>query len=369
MAAEKIKVEVRLLMYKKEAVIGLFFPYNVSVMEVVKSINHFKWEGKKKMWFAGYSEQRHQEIIQVLEHLDQIEVQLLTEKGYKDSTIKLSDSTLEIIESVERWMRYKNLGQSTIRTYISMLKIFLTFYHTKEISEITELDISMFNQNYIIAGGFSTSYQNQMISALKMMYKQMNKLSMVPILLDRPKKEKRLPVILSKTEVKKMIEGVRNRKHQLVLATIYSCGLRVGELINLEVNCIDSTSKLIHIKQAKGKKDRVVGLSDRLLEELRVYYKLYKPKKYLFEGASGGKYSRTSCVNILRKAVTRAGIKKSKVTLHTLRHSFATHLLEAGTDLRYIQEILGHSSPKTTMIYTHVSNKELVKIENPFDNL
>jgi len=148
---------------------------------------------------------------------------------------------------------------------------------------------------------------------------------------------------------------------------IYSAGLRRSELLNLKVSDIDSERMVLHIRRAKGMKDRISLLSDNLLQLLRKYYQDYKPKIYLFEGKNGGKYSPTSVANILKKAALKAGIKKN-VTSHMLRHSFATHLLEQGTDLRYIQELLGHNSSKTTEIYTHVSKRAITKIKNPVDD-
>ena len=150
--------------------------------------------------------------------------------------------------------------------------------------------------------------------------------------------------------------------------TSYAAGLRVGELLNLKVKDIDSKRMLIRIRQGKGKKDRVTLLSVRLLESLRDYYNQYHPREYLFEGVAGGMYAERSVQNVLKRACQKAGILKH-VTMHTLRHSFATHLLEHNTDLRYIQELLGHSNPKTTQIYTHITTKGFDQLRSPLDNL
>ncbi|MCF7888991.1 MAG: tyrosine-type recombinase/integrase [Victivallales bacterium] len=184
--------------------------------------------------------------------------------------------------------------------------------------------------------------------------------------LHRPRKENKLPKVLSKIEVKRILASSNNIKHKCILMLIYSAGLRRSELLNLKPTDIDSERMLIHINGAKGKKDRISLLSDNLLKLLRKYYKEHRPKKYLFEGQNGGKYSSTCVANILKKASLKTGIRKN-VTPHMLRHSFATHLLEQGTDLRYIQELLGHERSKTTEIYTHVSKKAIDKIKNPID--
>lgn len=175
--------------------------------------------------------------------------------------------------------------------------------------------------------------------------------------------------MLSKEEVKAILNAHKNIKHRMMLSLIYSCGLRRSELLNLKPNDIDSKRNLIMIKQSKGRKDRIVQLSEKILAMLRLYYQLERPKVWLFEGQQPGvQYSEKSLESVLKQALAKAKIKKP-VSLHWLRHSYATHLLEAGTDLRFIQELLGHSSSKTTEIYTHVSTKSIQNIKSPFDDL
>jgi integrase/recombinase XerD len=178
-----------------------------------------------------------------------------------------------------------------------------------------------------------------------------------------------LPNVLSKQEVKAILGASLNIKHRAMLSLIYSCGLRRGELLNLKPTDIDSNRGLLIIRQAKGKKDRIAPLSAKTVEMLRDYYRTAKPKKWLFEGqVPGQQYDDRSIQLVLKNSLIKAGIKKP-VTLHWLRHSYATHLLEAGTDLRYIQEILGHKSSSTTQIYTHVSTRSIQNIVSPFDDL
>ena len=187
-------------------------------------------------------------------------------------------------------------------------------------------------------------------------------------LIHRPKTPKLLPNVLSKEEVKAILTVNGNLKHKSMLSLIYSCGLRRGELLNLQLTQVDSKRKLLIIKQSKGRKDRIVPLSEKIIEMLREYYLAFRPKQWLFEGQTGGQYSAESLAKVLKQSILKAGIKKP-VSLHWLRHSYATHLLESGTDLRFIQELLGHSSSKTTEIYTHVSTKSLQNIKSPFDDL
>ena len=174
--------------------------------------------------------------------------------------------------------------------------------------------------------------------------------------------------MLSEEEVTAILKTITNIKHKALIMTIYSGGLRISELINLKVKDIDSDRMQIRVQQSKGKKDRYTLLSQKTLLILRQYFKEYKPKEWLFEGEGDGEYSQKAIQNILKRAVLKAGIKK-RITVHSLRHSFATHLLENGTDLRYIQNLLGHSNSKTTEIYTHITTKGFDQIKNPLDKL
>jgi integrase/recombinase XerD len=190
---------------------------------------------------------------------------------------------------------------------------------------------------------------------------------------DRPIREKMLPEVLSEEEVSDIIKATKNLKHKAILMTIYSAGLRIGELVNLKIKDIDSKRMQIRVEQGKGKKDRYTLLSQKTLEILRLYIKDSRPHLYLFEGQDSSKerplpYSKRSVQNILRDSLDKTKIKK-KVTVHTLRHSFATHLLEHGTDLRYIQDLLGHESPKTTQVYTHITTRGFDQIKSPMDGL
>src|SRR5690606_15299778 len=184
----------------------------------------------------------------------------------------------------------------------------------------------------------------------------------------RPQKEKRLPSVLSEVDISKLIHATSNLKHKAILVTIYSCGLRLSEVLNVKIADVMSDKNILMVRQGKGKKDRSTVLSDRTIALLRKYYLEYRPKEYLFEGQHGGRYSARSVQNILKAAMRQANLRKY-ASVHTLRHSFATHLLENETDLRYIQALLGHSSSRTTEIYTHVSTKNLRKVKSPLDNL
>lgn len=258
---------------------------------------------------------------------------------------------------------------NTIKTYSDALGVFFQFHSNKAPEQLEIEDIIHFNTGYILRKNLSASYQNQVINAIKLFYR--NRFNRVMDLnnIQRPRREKRLPNVLSKQEVKEILEAPTNLKHRAMLSLIYACGLRRSELLNLTLKDVLSDRNLLFIRQSKGKKDRVVPISDKIIEMLRTYYKAHKPKTWLFEGQYAGyQYSERSLQLVLKQALQKAGNEKP-VSLHWLRHSYATHLLESGTDLRYIQELLGHSSSKTTEIYTHVTTKSLQQIRSPFDDL
>jgi integrase/recombinase XerD len=273
------------------------------------------------------------------------------------------------VEKFKHWLLSRRYSNSTITTYSEALKSFLTFYKEKPVAEITNDDVICYNNEYILTNNLSASYQNQIVNAIKLFFSTVRETKIELDKIHRPKREKLLPNVLSKEEVKLILNAHSNLKHKTMLSLIYACGLRCGELLALKPVHIDSKRNLVLLKSAKGKKDRIVPLSPKILEMLRDYYKVFKPTTYLFEGQiSGSPYESRSLQLVLKQALKKVGILKP-ATLHWLRHSFATHLLESGTDLRYIQELLGHNSSRTTEIYTHVSTKSIQQIKSPFDDL
>ncbi|MBK8953935.1 MAG: tyrosine-type recombinase/integrase [Saprospiraceae bacterium] len=266
------------------------------------------------------------------------------------------------------YLEQKRYAPNTIKTYCQAIATFLNWVG-KPLAEVSMDDLILFNHQYIIRLQFSSSYQNQVVNAVKLFFERIENRKIQVEQIERPFRERKLPNVLSKEEVRTLLAGIRNQKHKMMLTTIYACGLRSNELLKLRLGDVDSKRNFLLIRQAKGKKDRCIPISDKLILELREYYKMYRPKTWLFEGQFQGEpYSARSLQLVLKAAVRRAKIKKP-VTLHWLRHSFATHLLESGTDLRYIQVLLGHNSPKTTMIYTHVSELSISKIKTPYEDL
>lgn len=262
-------------------------------------------------------------------------------------------------------LELKRYSNNTVRSYVNCFERFMNAHPDMDLLSINEEDIRIYLQTFAQSGK-SNSFVNQQINSIKFYYEVVKEMPNRFYSIERPRKEHKLPDILSQSEVKSILSNTSNLKHRCILSLLYSSGLRIGELLNLKISDIDSSRMLVKVTQGKGNRDRVTLLSEKVLVELRAYYKEAKPKKWLFESPSGEKYGRTSVGIILRKSAERAGIRK-KVHPHMLRHSFATHLLENGTDLRYIQSLLGHRSSKTTEIYTHVATNTFKKIKNPLD--
>lgn len=262
----------------------------------------------------------------------------------------------------------KRYSQNTINIYSRYFIQFMEYFHHQELECITHQQINTYLLDLIESRNMSGSQQNQRINAIKFYYEKVLGRKQEYFQISRPRKETKLPTILTLEEVEKMFLLTKNLKHKCILMTIYSAGLRRSELINLKIADVDSQRMLIKVCGGKGKKDRFTLLSEKLVIELREYYRKYRPNIWLFEGQEGGQYSPASIEKLFREALRRAGINKY-ATPHSLRHSFATHLLEQGINLRYIQELLGHASTKTTEIYTRVASNALRKIRNPLDDL
>ena len=273
---------------------------------------------------------------------------------------------IEALELFRKQLVVARYSQSTVKTYDYMFREFLKYQYPTPLYQVSRQQILDFQLALVETKKVSRSYQNQSINALKFYWEQVLGHDRQLFDLSRPKKIEKLPTVLSIEEVQRILKATTYLKHKAMLATLYSAGLRMGELLNLRIGDIDSDRMQIWVREGKGVKDRLTVLSPMLLKVLRSYFVQYRPKTYLFEGADGKPYSGSSVRKVLQRAVKRANIHKA-VRPHTLRHSFATHLLENGTNLRCIQVLLGHTSAKTTEIYTHVSTKVLEEIKSPLD--
>ena len=252
-------------------------------------------------------------------------------------------------------LNYLNYSPKTKTTYLYYIQEFLNS-QTIPPSRLTSQDFQSYLDNYNFS---SISKQNQVINAIRFLYKFGLNKKYDKVSFTRPKKEKKLPKVVDNQYILNQLQNIQNLKHKAILTLTYSVGLRVSEIVNLKITDIDSNRMIIHIKNAKGKKDRLVPLSNNVLDLLRLYFKEFKPKEYLFNGQTTNQYSIQSCQKIYKQYID------DKSSIHSLRHSCFTNLLEKGTDLRIIQKIAGHSSSKTTEIYTHVSNQLLSKIQLP----
>lgn len=371
------KIILNTTKHRTKNVLSIRFKYDDEIKSHLKNLENILWSQTLRCFYMELSLENLRIVFKHLKNpkwtVDYLELQPFIDKS-KIEAKRNSHLIDEIPEShkidlqkFRKWLFQKRLSENTVHTYVDITTTYIKYALLKKADIFSSKIVEAFNYDYIFIPNKSISYQNQFISGVKKFFEYKG-YSYGEIHIERPRKEKKLPIVLSGNEVKAIFNTITNLKHKALLGLLYSAGLRIGEAIDLEITDIDSQRMLIHIRQAKGKKDRYTLLSTAFVKILRDYYVAYKPEKYLFEGQKGGKYSNTSAQKVLKNALFKADIRK-KVTLHSLRHSFATHLLEKGTDIRYIQELLGHSSPKTTMIYTHVTETSLKNIKNPFDDL
>jgi len=264
-------------------------------------------------------------------------------------------------------MQLKGYSPRTINTYVDCILSMARYYNTSPDLLTTE-QIRDYFLYCLNVKKLSKSWMNQTISALKILYVEVLKREWSRLDIPRPRREKRLPKVLSREEVQKILNAHKNIKHRALLMITYSSGLRVSETRHLKISDIDSSRMLLRVEQAKGHKDRYAVLSPIALELLRTYWKLYKPKKWLFENKDGQPVPESTAQTIFKNALEKSGVKK-KASIHTLRHSFATHLLEQGVSLPIIQQLLGHKSLKTTSGYLHVQQYSIDAVRSPLDTL
>ena len=377
---EKIRINLDLSIHKGHKWLVIKFVSNRKLEEVLKTVNGLKWNPFYNAWSIYYSIgtiNRLQEATKNIAILDfrKVEAKLkVSEDTGTASKGSLTDVDVVVrpdisseILKFEQYLVQKRYSKSTISTYRDVLKRFL-IQVDKSVHEIEDADLVAFN-NTLVNNGYSNSYQNQVASSIKLFFSRIHNRQIDIEKIERPRGEYKLPNVLSKSEVKQLLSAPVNIKHRAMLCTIYACGLRRSEILNLRPSDIDSERGLIIIRQGKGRRDRVVPLPGKLLESLRSYYRAYRPQTWLFEGQGrNNRYSPASLAKVLKNAALKTGIKKP-VSLHWLRHSYATHLLEQGTDLRIIQELLGHKSSRTTEIYTHVSTKNIQQIKSPIEDI
>jgi integrase/recombinase XerD len=346
------------------------FAYKVEIIDLLKTLNGPYWHAGIKLWSINGGKRNLWIFINTMlakgfkplaGNVYCIKSGLMKPDAYKFNNQVLPQKLIN-------FMVLKNYSQRTIRIYSDHIRQFLESWKDNDVKDLSAEDISSFVHTTLTETNYSRSYQNQMINAIKLYYRVMQNRNFDRLDLPRPKKEKKLPIIFSRDEIISIIRSTINLKHKTVITLIYATGIRLGEVVNILVRDIDFQRKLIHIRAGKGKKDRIVPLPEILVKQLRVYLDQYIPNEYLFGGWKNQQYSTRSVQKVLKQALVRAGIQKN-ASVHSLRHTFATHALEDGIDIRLIQEILGHSNIKTTEIYTHISNATILSITSPIDKL
>ena len=358
--------------------IKIVFPYDQKLISIAKMLDA-KWSVTCKCWYLPESNGNVGRIINAFRGTRWVDATALyTKKNSLTDTQKPTQKSqraphsgytraIHVPEEYVGLLKRKNYSQHTIVAYTKGFQAFLDFAG-KPIENLKTQDVKKFQDHLINELKVSTSTHNQYINAIKFYFEKVKGEDRRTFPIDRPRKEKKLPRILSGQEVIKMLRCTHNLKHKCIIALLYSGGLRRAELLNLRKADINVDRKQVFINCGKGNKDRVVVISEALCTMLVKYFEAYRPNYWVFEGVNRKKYSETSATNVVKQAAKEAGILKP-VSPHTLRHSFATHLLEQGTDTRFVQQLLGHNSIKTTEIYTHISDRSLQKIKNPLDHI
>ena len=360
--------------HRGKDVVLIKFDYNKELINSVKRIKGARWSQTKKSWYIEKSDFDLHTAFDALKSLAHVDYSSL-KRNHKSiiEPIALSKNKVEKLkvklpEAYYGMLDQKRYSDSTKATYTNYFEDYIRYFHGRSLDDITVEEINGYILELIRDQKMSASQQNQRINSIKFYYEKVLGYDKLYYKIERPKRNNTLPNVLSVGEVKKIIDSTSNIKHKCIISLLYSAGLRRSELINLKLDSILTGQMQIKITNSKGDKDRYVGLSAHLLKLLREYYKEFKPKEWLIEGKNGEQYSATSVLNVVKQAAKKAGISR-RVTPHMFRHSFATHHLESGTDLRYIQEFLGHSSSKTTEIYTHVAKTDFSKFRNPLDSM
>ena len=349
--------------------------YRRSFYRILFQTEGVRWSQTYRCFVTHFSEDS---ILQLLSRLKgQAQVNVSSKIGLNSLSLQkslweqqLPEEQIGVPIEFLEFMKLRNYSFNTMRTYHSMVLKFLTTHNVplEIVDAFSESEINAYHTQLKDSGRYSVSFINQSINAVKLYYKHCLGKPLDLQQVFRPKKEATLPKIIAKQEIEAILSNIINIKHRTMILLLYSAGLRSGELLFLRWGDINLIDNRVHIKGGKGRKDRCTLLSQKVKTLLIDYRKAYGSKEYVFEGQYGGPYSYRSLQQVFRRALKDAGIT-APYTLHCLRHSFATHLLEAGTDLRYIQQLLGHNSSKTTEIYTYVSSQALEKIVSPADQL
>lgn len=381
-----ITIALKPFYYKGIECISIHGPNTAYFKTTIKKLTGIFWCHKERIWFIkctreAFEHFKKQATLYFYLNTDELRKYLeqrsivntdITEPIKKVTAISLvkfplSKDNILAYESMRNKLIVKGYSPNTIKNYLYEFQLLLRLLKERSVNELDKNHVQSYLLWLLKEQGCSETKVHTTVNAIKFYFEQVMERGKEFYDLPRPKKPFKLPAILAEEEVMDLIKNIKNIKHRTMIMTGYSAGLRVSEIVGLKLKNIDSKRMMIHIQGAKGKKDRMVPLSRILLEALRKYFLLYKPKEYLFEGQFGGAYSTRSVQEVMHLAKQKVTDKQGSV--HMLRHSYATHLMEAGTDIRIIQALLGHNSIRTTMLYTHVSRVAIGKIESPLDKL
>ena len=350
--------------HRKQSRILIKFKYNEVLIVLMRSLKNAFWSATLKCWCIEDTAENLNLIVVLLKNKAVINSEHLQKKNlYKH---QLNESQKTLLNNFFIYLRGKRYRKSTIDTYVFFVADFIAFHTKKDLNSLDSRSVEEYLEVVFIKRKYAISTQRQFISALKLFIIFYPETMINDLELARPKRSKKLPNVLAPEDIVTILQVTKNLKHRAIIALLYSSGLRVGEVTALELSHIDIVRNQLKVVSGKGRKDRFVVLAQTFLPLLNNYLITYKPHFYFIEGPNKKRYSESSIRKFLHNSVALAGIKKH-VTPHTLRHSYATHLLENGVSLRHIQELLGHSKPETTMIYTHIAKKDLLEIQSPLD--
>jgi integrase/recombinase XerD len=367
------------LVHKAQRCIAIRFPYDADLIAAAKQAGA-KWSGTHRCWWTPNSSEHLQAIFAAYKGKAWVDYAAmkatptarstpLPERKPKPANAPVHALEQEAaLEAMRRKMEVARYSPNSIQVYLGAARQLFAFHAAKAPERLTAADIEAWQHHLATERRLSNSSLEQAVNAVRYYYAKVLGDADRVRFIERPRRERKLPTVLSEDEVAALLRSVDNLKHRCMLMLLYAGGLRLSELIHLRVGDLARDRGQLVVRGGKGNKDRITLLGEKVLDPLASYLATYRPKHYLFEGAGGAAYSPRSVQQVFHRAREKAGIR-TPATVHTLRHSFATHLLEKGTDLRYIQTLLGHASSRTTEIYTHVSNKALGKIRSPLDDL
>jgi integrase/recombinase XerD len=347
--------EAKVITHRKEKRIAVYFEKDIDLIARIKRLDGSRWSQTLGVWHVPDTDENRKRF------------KISTSEG-KSALSQIQETNQLVLKRYIEEIQLKGYSDSTLKTYRNEFGVFLNYLKQISAESCTTEDVRNYILYCINELQLSEATVHSRMNAIKFYYEQVLKRERFLVEIPRPKKPLKLPKVIAPADIKKMFEVTTNLKHNTMLKLCYGLGLRVSEIVNLKIADIDSRSMQVFIERAKGKKDRYVNLPESILPQLRTYFIEFKPQIFLFEGQYGGQYSSRSAQQVFKNAIQKAKINKT-VSIHSLRHSFATHLLEQGTDIRFIQELLGHNDIKTTLIYTHVNDKSIRKIISPLDNL